>query len=113
MYKTAVNEKIGTITRKQIMQILSDEVCGMGAEVYAELGQTQLTNEVEQFGFSILTDEESDFGDKIGCFYHENNVSKLMDFIDLKEISESEINFDNKSITITFADGEILYVEFV
>ena len=117
MNATTVKERIETISKDQIMQLLVQEVLGCSCTMYVEMvGATQLTKEVEpleQFGFSILTDEESDFEDKIGCFYDDCNLDKLMDFINSKNISESEINLDNKSITITFVDNMEVYVEFV
>ena len=112
MINIALKERIESISRKQIMQLLSDEVCGMCGEVYVEIiGETQLTKDVAEFGFSVLTDEG--YEDVVGCFYSEDNVSMLMIYIDSKTLSEALINYDNKSISITFADNRQVYIEFM
>ena len=112
MYKSAVKERIETISKDQLSQLLVSEVCGLSATAYTEIiGTTQSTKEIEQFGFSIMTDEG--YVDKVACFYEESNVDKLMNFINNRKISESSINFDNQSITINFAEKMEVYIEIM
>lgn len=111
MNNTTIKQRIETITRNQVMQTIVDEIA-MSATIYAEIiGETQLTKDVAEFGFSVLTDEG--YEDVVGCFYREDDVDTLMIYIDSKTIETALVNLDNKSITITFADGITLYVEFV
>lgn len=114
MNSTIVKERIETISKEQISQLLVNEVCGLSATVYTEIiGVTKPIKEVEKFGFTLMVDEEGNYDDKNACFYDERDFDNLMNFIDSKEISESSINFDNHSITINFDDDMEVYIEIM